>query len=96
MADHAVEEGSSQIGEYIGHHITFLANKKQEAVVDMSVIHWDSVFWSVALSAVFLLTFYMVARKASAGVPRGMQTSSSSWSSSSTTRCGRSTAATAS
>lgn len=73
MADHAAEEGSSQIGEYIGHHITFLANKKQEAVVDMSVIHWDSVFWSVFLSAVFLLTFYLVARKATAGVPRGMQ-----------------------
>jgi F-type H+-transporting ATPase subunit a len=71
MADQQHE--TTSIGEYIGHHITFLANKKQEGILDLSVVHWDSVFWSVFLSAVFLTTFYMVARKATAGVPRGVQ-----------------------
>jgi F-type H+-transporting ATPase subunit a len=73
MADHQVEQEAPRIGEYIEHHITFLANKEQTAIVDFSVVHWDSVFWSVFLAAVFLGSFYLVARKATAGVPRGVQ-----------------------
>jgi F-type H+-transporting ATPase subunit a len=69
MAQHE----APSIGEYIRHHITFLANKEQTAVVDFSVVHWDSLFWSVFLALVFLGTFYMVARKATAGVPGGLQ-----------------------
>jgi F-type H+-transporting ATPase subunit a len=69
MAEHE----APSIGEYIRHHITFLSNKEQTAIVDMSVVHWDSVFWSVFLAIVFLGTFLMVARKATAGVPRGWQ-----------------------
>lgn len=69
MAEHE----APSIGEYIGHHIKFLSNKEQTAVVDFSVVHWDSVFWSVFLAAVFLITFISVARKATAGVPRGWQ-----------------------
>src|SRR5688572_16236249 len=72
MADHE-QQAATSVGEYIDHHITFLANKEQTAIVDFSVVHWDSVFWSVLLAAVFLGTFYMVARKATAGVPRGLQ-----------------------
>ncbi|HTP40319.1 MAG TPA: FoF1 ATP synthase subunit a, partial [Steroidobacteraceae bacterium] len=69
MAEHE----APSIGEYIKHHITFLSNKEQTAVVDFSVVHWDSVFWSVFLAIVFLGTFYAVARKATTGVPRGWQ-----------------------
>jgi len=69
----AAEHETPSIGEYIGHHITFLANKKQTAVVDMSVIHWDSVFWSVLLAVVFAGTFFMVGRKATSGVPGKLQ-----------------------
>jgi F-type H+-transporting ATPase subunit a len=69
----AAEHETPSIGEYIGHHITFLANKKQTAVVDMSVIHWDSVFWSVFLAIVFAGTFFMVGRKATSGVPGKLQ-----------------------
>jgi F-type H+-transporting ATPase subunit a len=69
----AAEHETPSIGEYIGHHITFLANKKQTAVVDMSVIHWDSVFWSVLLAVVFAGTFFIVGRKATAGVPGKLQ-----------------------
>jgi F-type H+-transporting ATPase subunit a len=65
MAEHAVPS----TGEYIRHHITFLSNKEQTAIVDFSVINWDSVAWSVFLALVFAGSFLMVARKATAGVP---------------------------
>ena len=74
MAEHqAPSHDVPSIGEYIEHHNTFLASKEQTAVIDFSVVHWDSIFWSVFLAIVFLGSFYMVARKATAGVPRGVQ-----------------------
>jgi F-type H+-transporting ATPase subunit a len=69
----AAEQEAPSFGEYIRHHITFLSNKEQTAIVDFSVIHWDSVFWSVLLAVVFAGTFFMVARKATAGVPGKLQ-----------------------
>jgi F-type H+-transporting ATPase subunit a len=69
MAEHE----TPSIGEYIRHHITFLSNKEQTAIVDFSVVHWDSVFWSVFLALVFLGSFWLVARKATSGVPGGVQ-----------------------
>ncbi len=69
MAEHE----APSFGEYIRHHITFLSNKEQTAIVDFSVIHWDSVFWSVLLAVVFAGTFFLVARKATAGVPGKLQ-----------------------
>ena len=65
MAEHEVPS----TGEYIRHHITFLANKEQKSIVDFSVINWDSVAWSVLLALVFAGTFFLVARKATSGVP---------------------------
>ena len=59
--------------EYIRHHLTFLANKEAGGIVDFSVIHWDSVFFSVLLALVFGGAFYAVARKASVGVPTKFQ-----------------------
>ena len=70
MAEH---EGPPSTGEYIRHHITFLSSKEQTAIVDFSVINWDSVFWSVLLAIVFATSFYLAARKATAGAPRGFQ-----------------------
>jgi F-type H+-transporting ATPase subunit a len=69
MAEHETQS----FGEYIRHHIAFLANKEQTAIVDFSVIHWDSIFWSVLLGLVFAGTFYAVARTATAGVPGKLQ-----------------------
>jgi F-type H+-transporting ATPase subunit a len=65
MAEHETQT----TGEYIRHHITFLTNKEQTALVDFSVVNWDSVSWSVFLALVFVGSFYLVARKASSGVP---------------------------
>ena len=65
----AAEHEVPSTGEYIRHHITFLSNKEQTAIVDFSVINWDSVAWSVFLALVFAVSFLLVARKATAGVP---------------------------
>jgi F-type H+-transporting ATPase subunit a len=69
MAEHETQT----TGEYILHHITFLSSKKQTALVDFSVVNWDSVFWSAFLAIVFATSFYLAARKATAGAPRGFQ-----------------------
>jgi F-type H+-transporting ATPase subunit a len=68
----AVEQPSSA-NEYILHHLTFLQNKEPSGIVDFSVIHWDSVFFSVLLAIVFAGSFYLAARKATAGVPTKFQ-----------------------
>ena len=68
----AAEEPTSA-NEYILHHLTFLSNKEPKGIVDFSVIHWDTVFFSVALALLFGGSFYLAARTAKAGAPRGFQ-----------------------
>jgi F-type H+-transporting ATPase subunit a len=59
--------------EYILHHLTFLSNKEPKGIVDFSVIHLDSVFFSVALAILFGGAFYFAARNATSGVPGKFQ-----------------------
>ena len=59
--------------EYILHHLTFLQNKDPAGIIDFSVIHWDSVFFSVALALLFGGSFYLAARTATSGVPTKFQ-----------------------
>ena len=59
--------------EYILHHLTFLSNKEPKGIVDFSVIHLDTVFFSVVLAMLFGGAFYFAARKANAGVPGKFQ-----------------------
>lgn len=59
--------------EYIVHHLTYLANREQHGIVDLSVVHWDTVFFSVLLAVVFGGAFYAVARKANSNVPTRFQ-----------------------
>jgi F-type H+-transporting ATPase subunit a len=68
----AAEEPTTA-NEYILHHLTFLSNKEPKGIVDFSVIHWDTVFFSVALALLFGGSFYLAARTAKAGAPRGFQ-----------------------
>ena len=68
----AAEEPTSA-NEYILHHLTFLSNKEPKGIVDFSVIHWDTVFFSVALALLFGGSFYFAARTAKAGVPGKFQ-----------------------
>jgi F-type H+-transporting ATPase subunit a len=68
-------EQPSSANEYILHHLTFLQNKDPQGIVDWSVIHWDSVFFSVLLAVLFGGSFYLAARKArkNHGVPGKFQ-----------------------
>src|ERR1700757_4182319 len=66
-------EQPSSANEYILHHLTFLQNKDPKGILDFSVIHWDSVFFSVLLAVLFAGLFYMAARGATAGVPGKFQ-----------------------
>jgi F-type H+-transporting ATPase subunit a len=66
-------EQPTTANEYILHHLTFLSNKKQMGVVDFSVIHLDTVFFSVALAVLFAGAFYFAARTATSGVPGKFQ-----------------------
>jgi F-type H+-transporting ATPase subunit a len=51
-----------------------LAHCAQEAsAMGFNAIHVDSMGWSIVLGAIFLLVFRGVAKKATAGVPSGMQ-----------------------
>jgi len=70
--EHAAEKAPTA-GEYIIHHLTFLSNKEAGGIVDFSVIHWDSIFFSLLLAVAFAGSFYMAARKARAGVPTKFQ-----------------------
>jgi F-type H+-transporting ATPase subunit a len=66
-------EQTPTANEYILHHLTFLSNKEPKGIVDFSVIHWDSVFFSVALALLFAGSFFFAARTAKAGVPGKFQ-----------------------
>lgn len=66
-------EQPASANEYILHHLTFLQNKDPQGILDFSVIHWDSVFFSVLLAILFGGSFYLAARKANAGVPGKFQ-----------------------
>src|SRR6202161_2862031 len=66
-------EQPTTANEYILHHLTFLSNKEPKGVVDFSVIHLDTVFFSIALAVLFAGSFYFAARKATAGQPGKFQ-----------------------
>src|ERR1700726_3760362 len=64
--EHAAQEAPSA-NEYIVHHLGFLSNKDPNGIVDFSVIHWDRVFFAVALAILFGGAFYIAARQATKG-----------------------------
>jgi F-type H+-transporting ATPase subunit a len=66
-------EQSPTANEYILHHLTFLSNKEPTGVVDFSVIHLDTVFFSIALAVLFAGSFYFAARTATSGQPGKFQ-----------------------
>ena len=70
---HAAAEHAPTAGEYINHHLTFLANKETTAPFDLSVIHWDTVFFSIVLGLVGCLLLWKAARVATSGVPGRFQ-----------------------
>ena len=62
--------------EYIVHHLTHfnsLGGAKQSGLVDLSVIHIDTLFWSISIGLFGVLLFAWAAQKATAGVPSRFQ-----------------------
>src|SRR3974390_725467 len=69
----AAEQAPPTANEYILHHLEFLQNKEPKGIVDFSVIHWDTVFFSVALGLLFVGSFYFAPRPAPSGGPGKFQ-----------------------
>ena len=61
------------LAEYVTHHLHNLATSPQKKMIDFSVLHLDTVFWSVLCGIIGCLVMYIVARRATAGVPGRMQ-----------------------
>lgn len=59
--------------EYIIHHLGHLSSKHQDKIIDFSIINLDTIFWSVLMGATGLLVMWLVARRATAGVPGRLQ-----------------------
>lgn len=72
--------------EYIKHHLTnltfgnhpesgwgFAQSAQEAAAMGFSAIHVDSVAWSIGLILLFVFYFRQAAKKATAGVPSGLQ-----------------------
>lgn len=58
---------------YISHHLTHLASAKQTSLFDPSVVHLDTVFFSLLSAAILLFVLRMAARRATPGVPGKFQ-----------------------
>jgi F-type H+-transporting ATPase subunit a len=70
----AAEENGLTAGEYIRHHLTHLSNNPgSTSPVDFSIVHWDSVFFSILLGVVTLAILIAGARRATSGVPGRFQ-----------------------
>ena len=59
--------------EYIVHHLTHLKSATQTALVDWSVFHLDTLFWSITLGLLTVLILAKAAAKATSGVPGRFQ-----------------------
>jgi F-type H+-transporting ATPase subunit a len=59
--------------EYIVHHLTFLTHKKQVGLVDWSVIHLDTLFFSIGLGLLAVFIMARLAARATSGVPGRLQ-----------------------
>ena len=60
-------------GDYIGHHLVHLQNKKQTTLIDFTVFNIDTIFWSITLGVIGLFVMWRVAKTIHAGVPGRMQ-----------------------
>lgn len=78
--------GTGSSAEYIKHHLTnlvygqhpdgtwgFAQSAEEATAMGFWSINVDSMFWSIGLGLVFLAVFGTAARKATAGVPGGLQ-----------------------
>jgi F-type H+-transporting ATPase subunit a len=69
---HAAEHAPTA-GEYIVHHLTHWRNKELHGPFDLTVVSWDSMFFSILLGVVGCFFLWKAASKATSGVPGRFQ-----------------------
>ncbi|MDO4904051.1 MAG: F0F1 ATP synthase subunit A [Lautropia sp.] len=67
----AGSHGPENAGEYIIHHLGHAnsSGHPQKAIVDFSIINYDTIFWSILMGVLVCGLMWMAARKVHAGVP---------------------------
>lgn len=76
MAIESAAEGAAHAPnatEYIQHHLAHFASHHQEKIIDFSVIHMDTIFWSVLMGVIGLLFMWKAASRVTSGVPGRFQ-----------------------
>jgi F-type H+-transporting ATPase subunit a len=74
MASEGGGTGGQSFPEYLGHHLKNLTNKPQEGSFDLSVIHYDTVFFSILAGVIVIFLLLRAAKRATPGVPGKFQT----------------------
>ena len=69
----ATSDKALTAGDYIGHHLVHLQNKKQMGLVDFSVVNIDTIFLSITLGVLGLFVMWRVAKTVHSGVPGRLQ-----------------------
>lgn len=59
--------------EYVAHHLRQFASAPQSEMFDFSVVHYDTVFFSLLTVAIVLIVLRMAATRATTGVPGRFQ-----------------------
>lgn len=73
MASESGGEQGETLSGYIAHHLHHLSSKEQHSIFDLSIVHWDTLFFSLLCAAVVLLLLRIAASRATAGVPGKFQ-----------------------
>jgi F-type H+-transporting ATPase subunit a len=73
MASESGGDHGEGMSGYIAHHLHHLSSKEQHSLIDLSVVHWDTLFFSLLCAAITLLLLRLAARRATPGVPGKFQ-----------------------
>jgi len=73
MASESGGDHGEGMSGYIAHHLHHLASKPQHSLIDFSVVHKDTLFFSLLCAAITLLLLRLAARRATPGVPGKFQ-----------------------
>ena len=67
------DHGGEGLSGYISHHLHHLNSKEQHSMFDFSVVHWDTLFFSVLSGLIVLFVLWLAARRATSSVPGRFQ-----------------------
>ena len=73
MASESGGDHGGGLSEYISHHLHHLTSKEQHSMFDFSVVHLDTLFFSLLCAAIVLILLRIAASRATAGVPGKFQ-----------------------